>query len=303
MNWRPSCSLDALTARARMLADVRAYFAEHDVLEVQTPVLARHGVTDVAIDTIQTRDGRHLGPSPEYLMKRLLAAGTPSIYQIGPAFRRGEAGRWHNPEFTMLEWYRLGFDAQMLMEDVRGLVDRLLQGADYRTITFRDLLIERFGVDETSPELVAIARDRFGASAPSQADAIDLLCADAMQGLTGRVFITDYPAADAALARLRERDGRTVADRFELVIDGVEIANGYHELTDAEELRRRFVRDQHQRNELGKEALAIDEAFLEAHRAGLPDCAGVAVGLDRLFALALGASSISEVLSFAWDRA
>ncbi len=233
-------------------------------------------MTDPQIASIATQDGKFLQTSPEYQMKRLLAAGAPSIYQMGPAYRAGESGRLHNPEFTMLEWYRLGFDDDELMVEVAELVDLVLGARPYQRITYRELV----GTWQGQREL------------------LDLKFADALANLGDvRVFITDYPADQAALARLREKHAG-VAARFELVVDGVEVANGYFELTDPDELEDRFNRDNAIRDSLGVQPIASDERLLAAMRHGLPDCAGVALGVDRLVMLALGATHLSEVMPF-----
>ena len=279
-DWRPSCTLDVLATRAAMLAATRSFFAAREVMEVQTAALAAHGVTDPAIESMRTADGRYLQTSPEYQMKRLLAAGAPSIYQVGPVFRAGEAGRWHNPEFTMIEWYRVGLDGEALMREVADLVDALLGPSDYDRRGYADLV----GVPvESTP-----------------ADELDLRISEAIAKLKPvRVFITEYPAPQAALARIEGG----VASRFELVVDGVEVANGYHELRDADELRGRMRRDNALRREQGLAEIPLDEAFLAAHAHGLPDCAGVAVGFDRLVALKLGADSLAAVMPFPVERA
>ena len=298
-DWRPSCSLDALRERAAVLADVRRFFAARSVLEVQTPVLGRHTVLDTAIDSMATRQGLYLQTSPEYHMKRLLAAGAPSIYQIAPAFRAGEAGRLHNPEFTLLEWYRLGFDAPALMREVQDLVDMSLGVAGYETKTCAELLKERFGTDLADPAaLLAVGRS-LGLRDPVLDEAADLALAEALGETSGRVFVTEFPAPLAALARLGENG---TASRFELLVDGVEIANGYHELTDATELAARMAADAAHRLARGKETLEPDARLLAAQRHGLPDCAGVALGLDRLLMLKTGAASIAEVVAFDSDR-
>lgn len=299
--WRPSCSVSTLRERGALLAEIRAFFAARDVLEVQTPVVGRRTVIDPALDSIATTEGRYLQTSPEYHMKRLLAAGAPSIYQIAPAFREGEAGRRHNPEFTMLEWYRVGFDAPALMAEVAALVDSLLGEAPYESLACADLLRERFGVPIDNPQALLELGDTLGLVQPRLHEALDLALAEALRSEAGRrVFVTGFPAALAALARVGD-DGR--ADRFELIVDGVEVANGYHELTDAGELAARMDADIQHRRTLGKAEIAPDEALLAAHQKGLPDCAGVAMGLDRLLMLKLGAPSLAEVMAFDWDRA
>ena len=272
-DWRPSASIEHLKQRAELLAQARAFFAERDVTEVQTPVLAKHSVTEPDVQSIEVPGYGYLQTSPEYQMKRLLAAGMPSCYQLGPAFRHGEQGRLHNPEFTMLEWYRLGFDYNQLMYEVADLVDTLLGPKPYLRLTYEDVVGKNEG------------RTR---------DALDLAFADACERLTpGRFFITDYPADQAALARINP-DGQTAA-RFELVIDGVEIANGYWELLDVEEHRQRFKTDGEIRQQRGLPAMAVDEAFIAALQHGLPACAGVAMGFDRLVMLGIGAKALSDV--------
>ena len=291
----------ALRARAELLAAARRFFAARGVLEVQTPALGQAGVTDPAIANLTAAGGRFLQTSPEYHMKRLLAAGAPSIYQIAPAFRAGERGRWHNPEFTLLEWYRLGFDAERLMGEVAALVDALLGPSDYEHRTWSELIAGAIGGGDISPQRLVRAARRLGFAADSPAAAADLVLADAINALgAGRVFVTGYPADQAALARLGP-DGR--AARFELVVRGIEVANGYHELADGEELERRLTAAAGERARRRLPAIALDAALLAAHRHGLPDCAGVAMGLDRLLALKLGARSLAEVLAFDWQRA
>jgi lysyl-tRNA synthetase class 2 len=275
-DWRPSASIEHLKQRAELLAQARAFFAERDVIEVQTPVLAKHSVTEPDVQSIEVPGYGYLQTSPEYQMKRLLAAGMPSCYQLGPAFRHGEQGRLHNPEFTMLEWYRLGFDHNQLMYEVADLVDALLGPKPYQRLTYEDVV---------------------GKSEARTRDALDLALAEACERLTpGRFFITDYPADQAALARINP-DGQTAA-RFELVIDGVEIANGYWELLDAEEHRQRFKTDSEIRQQRGLPAVAVDEAFIAALEHGLPECAGVALGFDRLVMLGSSAKALSDVTAF-----
>ena len=272
-DWRPSARIEHLKQRAELLAEARAFFAERNVIEVQTPVLAKHTVTEPDVQSIEVPGYGYLQTSPEYQMKRLLAAGMPSCYQLGPAFRHGEQGRLHNPEFTMLEWYRLGFDHNQLMYEVADMVDALLGPKPYQRLTYEDVV---------------------GKSEGRTRDALDLAFADACERLTpGRFFITDYPADQAALARINP-DGQTAA-RFELVIDGVEIANGYWELLDVEEHRQRFKTDGEIRQKRGLPAMAVDEAFIAALQHGLPACAGVAMGFDRLVMLGIGAKALSDV--------
>lgn len=279
--WQPACSMTALRARGDLLAKIRSFFAERDVLEVQTAVLASRTVTDLHIDSLAVGDRGYLQTSPEYQLKRLLAAGAPSLYQLGPVFRAGEVGRLHNPEFTLLEWYRLGFDEVELMTEVSALVDLVLGPDDYSYHRYDELVTD-------------LEQD---------AEALDLALVEALEEIgSGRHFVTHYPAPQAALARLH-RDDPGFAARFELVINGVEIANGYHELTDGEEQRRRFAVDVEARRLAGKVEPTVDERFLAALDAGLPDCSGVALGVDRLLMLQQGADSLADVMPFPADRA
>ncbi|MEC8619825.1 MAG: amino acid--tRNA ligase-related protein [Pseudomonadota bacterium] len=275
-DWRPLASIEHLKQRAELLAQARAFLAGRDVIEVQIPALAKDSVTEPDVQSIEVPGYGYLQTSPEYQMKRLLAAGMPSCYQLGPAFRHGEQGMLHNPEFTMLEWYRLGFDHNQLMYEVADLVDVLLGPKPYQRLTYEDVV---------------------GKSKGRRRDALDLAFAKACERLTpGRFFITDYPADQAALARINP-DGQTAA-RFELVIDGIEIANGYWELLNADEHRQRFKTDSEIRQQRGLPAMALDEAFLAALEHGLPECAGVALGFDRLVMLGVGAKALSHVTAF-----
>ncbi|MDY6841959.1 MAG: EF-P lysine aminoacylase EpmA [Pseudomonadota bacterium] len=316
--WRPSASQAALRDRAQQLAFVRGFFAQRGVLEVETPVLGRFGVTDVNLDGIRaqvavgSRTGAWLQTSPEYHMKRLLAAGCGSIYQVSRVFRNGERGRRHNPEFSMLEWYRTGFDDVALMEEVSDLVCGWLGCQRPDIIQYRDALerwadIDPFAVTDRQlmrrcepwlePEQLAdLGRD----------GCLDLLMSFAVEpnlGWDKPVFITGYPASQASLARVSRSGGHETAHRFELYIDGLELCNGYWELTDPKEQRLRFEADNQLRRRSGKPEMALDEAFLAALEQGLPECSGVALGLDRLLMLKLGAQDISEVLAFPFERA
>ena len=273
--WRPSASLEALKTRAHVLQSIRSFFADRNVLEVQTPVLGASTVTDPDLEALSIPGLGFLQTSPEYFQKRLLAAGVPDCYQLGPMFRAEESGRVHHTEFTMLEWYRLGFDHHDLMREVSELVDTVLGPGSYQVLQYVDLVGE-------------LDRPR---------DELDLAFAEACDELTGRVFVTGYPADQAALARLDPEDD-SVSARFELVVDGVEIANGYWELTDAEEHRRRFRSDLEIREKRGLPSKPVDELFLAALEHGLPACAGVAMGVDRLVMKVLDAQSIDEVLTF-----
>ncbi len=295
VDFRPSASRASLEARGQALALVREFFARREVLEVQTPLLGSATVTDPAINALVARNegipearANYLQTSTEYHQKRLLAAGVGDNYTLGPVFRADEQGRLHNPEFTMLEWYRQGFDDRALMAELCELVDQLLGASTYQTHPYATL-VER--VPENHGALQGIAAR----------DVDDLRLALAIESLgRGRHFVVDYPAQAAVLARL-DPDNPSIARRFELVIDGVEVANGYFELTDAEQHRARFASDNKARAARGLPAIDIDQALLAAIDAGLPDCAGVAVGFDRLLMLKLGVETIAEVQTFDWS--
>jgi lysyl-tRNA synthetase class 2 len=318
-SWRPAAGLAALKSRAAMLAAARHFFAARAVLEVETPILSAAAASDPQIESLATRVAGlaapvYLGTSPEYAMKRLLAAGSGDIYQICKVFRDEERGRWHNPEFTLLEWYRLGFDDARLMDEVEALVAELL--LPYRTLeraersSYAAVLQRHAGVDahgSSSGELAAAAvRHGITCGAELERDArLDLLMGLVVGPQLGRgrpCFVYDYPASQAALARLKP-GVPAVAARFELYLDGLELANGFHELGDGAELRARFTQDLLLRRARGQVQTPLDERLLAALDAGLPECAGVALGFDRLVAVALGASQLSDVMAFSIDNA
>jgi lysyl-tRNA synthetase class 2 len=326
-DWRPSATLDALQLRATLLARLRGYFAGQGVLEVETPLLASAGATDPHIPSFTLADtepspGRHgearryLNTSPEFAMKRLLAAGVGPIYQVCKAFRRGEQGRHHNPEFTLLEWYRPGFDDHRLMQDVAALLGVLAEGirelGSVEYLSYQDCFQQQLGLNPhtaTAQALRDCAQRRGLPEVCGLADEdrdgwLDLLMSHSIQPQLGRghpCFVYDYPASQAALARVRPGDP-AVAERFELFIDGIELANGFHELQDADEQRARFEADLAQRRAEGLETVTIDERLLAALEAGLPACAGVALGLDRLQMVLTGETQLRDVLAFDYER-
>ena len=324
-DWRPTASLDNLRLRAGILARIRAFFSRLDVLEVDTPVLSPAASTDPALASFKTHyhgpcvvegQTRYLHTSPEFPMKRLLAAGSGSIYQICKVFRDGESGVRHNPEFTLLEWYRTGFDYLDLMDEVeRLLADVLLDIMPIETVhhwCYRDLFDEIAGIDPftaTPAELQALLHSDHEVTAVGLADDdrdawLDLVMTHVIEPRLGDglVFVRDYPASQAALARLRSGNP-PVAARFEVYLNGVELANGFHELTDVVEQRLRFEKELERRRQTGVEAVKPDERFLSALNAGLPDCAGVALGLDRLLMLASGSERMQDVIAFPFDTA
>lgn len=300
-DWRPAIEPQALRERASIVRKIRSFFDRRDVIEVQTPIQGTYTVSDVHVDSVQAGTG-FLQTSPEYFIKRLLAAGAPSCYQIGPVFRSGEVGRWHNPEFTMLEWYRVGYDCARLRHEVSELVDLLLGKSFYQTVTFQSLICERFDADvfDTSTKQLYRLACSVGYKGVCDAGEVrDFLYSDAIRQCdTARMFVVNFPPESAALSRIMDVDGVEVADRFELIVSGIEIANGYNELLDADELARRFSQDNQKRSEMSKQIVELDYRLLAAMRSGLPSCAGVAVGLDRLIALAMGKDNIHDVMTF-----
>ena len=318
-SWRPTATARVLQCRARMLAAVRDFFVERGVLEVETPILSCAAVSDPQIESVRTQIAGAAAPSylctsPEYAMKRLLAAGSGDIYQICRVFRDGERGRWHNPEFTLIEWYRLGFDDSALMDEVEALIMRIL--APYRPaqraerLTYAAALHRHTGIDAhvAGDGELAEAAVRHGVACDAQLDRdgkLDLLMALVAGPQLGRsrpCFVYDYPASQAALARLKP-GMPPVAARFELYIDGIELANGFHELVSESEQRARFVHDLTVRTVRGQTLPPLDERLLAALDAGLPECSGVALGFDRLAAVALGAPQLADVMAFTIDNA
>jgi lysyl-tRNA synthetase class 2 len=314
--------LSTLQQRAAMLGAVRGFFAARGVLEVETPALSSAAVTDPAIESIAA-SARSLGPAPAYLqtspefaMKRLLAAGSGDIYQLCRVFRDDELGRWHQPEFTLLEWYRVGWDEQRLMAEVAELIEAALAAAALGAasaprrnvrLSYSQAVAAVLGAPPEAPtEVLAGRLTQRGIEVPAGLahDAVlDLAFGTVVLAsfdASAVTFVYDYPASQAALARLKP-SAPPVAARFEAFCGGIELANGFHELADAAEQRRRFTADIAARRAAGRHVPPIDERFLEA-LPSLPDCAGVALGFDRLVALATGQHELKAVLSFAHSK-
>ena len=295
---------ERLAKRAATLASIRHYFSQQQLLEVETPLLGQYPVTDPQLDNLRVEnpfaltsadpDYLYLATSPEYSMKQLLSLGSGSIYQISKAFRQDTPGRLHAIEFTMLEWYRIDYDMDALIDDVTAFIHTLKPNVAVEKISYRDAFIRYAGVDPfiaSSDELELIARQKMDISFTNQHKDVwlDLLlthCVEKNLGKKGMTFLFDYPESQSALARLAmNADGQKVAKRFELYINGIELANGYHELTDAAEQMRRFETDNQQRLQRGEPAREIDAGLIAAMNRGLPNCAGVALGIDRLLLL------------------
>ncbi len=317
VDWRPNASIDALRARAVLLAHLRQWFASQDVLEVETPQLSVAANTDPHIQSYHIAQAdRYLRTSVEFHHKRLLAAGVGDIYEIGRVFRMAEQGRHHNPEFTMLEWYRLGMDHHQLIDSIEQMLRQLHD--DYPGMTrmsYRDCLRQYVNLDPAQASLADLieALEAAGVSPPESicgdADALlDLLIGAVLaQRLPAGQYtcIVDYPASQASLARIDRSDLQwPVANRFEIYFGALELANGFHELDDAAEQRARFEADNRDRSTIGLNQMPIDQHLIDALNAGLPDCAGVAIGLDRLLlALHPQFACLQDVLAFSWPRA
>jgi lysyl-tRNA synthetase class 2 len=321
--WRPSAPREALELRARLNRTIRAFFDRRGVLEVETPVLSAYGNTDPNIESFradftghadQGARERWLRTSPEYPLKRLVAAGHGDCYELGRVFRNGEAGRRHNPEFTLLEWYRVGWDHRRLMDETAELILAALELAGKRAAvhraSYRELFLDRAGVDP------------FAASERELHDAVSDfgICTDGLSRddwlhlvLTHRVeptlvqdellLVYDFPPSQCALARIRHEPHPAVAERFEAYLGPIELANGYHELADADEQRMRFASDLLKRRDRGLIEPPRDPLLLDALASGFPDCAGVALGVDRLLMAMLGTNDIADVLAFPFTRA
>lgn len=310
-DWRPVAGLKMLEQRAQLLSVIRGFMARRGILEVETPLLSAAAVSDPVLESFSVQHGddiRYLQTSPEFAMKRLLAAGSGPIYQIARVFRTGERGRWHHPEFTLLEWYRPDYSVAAMLDEIDALLETLKLPAA-RRMTYAELFRQALGCDPHHADQSSLQRlaTEYGlhGSDLSPVEVLDFLFSDALVPLLKQercVLVYDFPVLQAALARIRP--GKTpVAERFELFIDGVEIGNGFHELADAAEQRARFLADQTERRRRGRPQRPLDERLLAALEHGLPDCCGMAIGLDRLLMCLTGTGHIDDVLAFPVERA
>jgi lysyl-tRNA synthetase class 2 len=311
--WQPGASLATLRQRSRVLAQLRDFFQQRQVMEVDVPLLSRATVTDLNIESIQARNAEvtgYLQTSPEYFMKRLLASGSGDIYSLGKAFRNAESGRRHNPEFTMLEWYRCGWNEHQLMDEVAELISTLVPEIAVRRCSYADVFIKHLQVDPHLIDLAELQSMTVAASSEAWAEETRANCLDLLFSVLvepqlddGLVLIYDYPACQAALAKCAEdSQGRPISRRFEGFLNRLELANGYCELTDAAEQASRFAEDQRLRALSGKNPVAVNHHLLAAMESGLPECAGVAMGVDRLLMQLQGADSVDQVMPFSWER-
>ncbi|WP_421533771.1 elongation factor P--(R)-beta-lysine ligase [Morganella morganii] len=319
--WQPTAPIANLLKRAKIVNEIRRFFADRGVLEVETPTMSQATVTDVhlrAFETQFTGPGAaqgitlYLMTSPEYHMKRLLAAGSGPIYQMGRSYRNEEAGRYHNPEFTMLEWYRPHYDMYRLINEVDDLLQQTLECESAESLSYQQAFLRYLDIDPLTAEKDKLREVAAKLDVSNIADTeedrdtiLQLLFMVGVEphiGLEKPTFIYHFPASQASLAEISSEDHR-VAERFEVYYKGVELANGFRELTDAAEQRQRFERDNRKRASMGLPEQPIDENLLAALEHGFPECAGVALGIDRLIMLALGAERISDVIAFPVDRA
>lgn len=320
-DWRPTASLQNLQLRAKILRRIRQFFEKREVLEVETPLLSQSSVTDPFLISFETelifpslkKEKLFLQTSPEYSMKRLIAAGAGSIFQICKAFRNAEISAKHNPEFTILEWYRVGMGYHELMDEVEMFLIEVFNTLPAKRLSYGELFDLNFGIN---PHICTIEQLR---SIVSQHNIminnvdefqdrdiwLDLILTHLIEPQLGQdapLFLYDYPHSQAALAKIRQEENFRVGERFEVYFKGVELANGYHELADLSEQKNRFEQDNVKRVQLRKPEIPIDFRLLEA-LPSLPDCAGIAFGVDRLVALALEANQLSDVIAFPIERA
>lgn len=320
-NWQPSAPISNLLKRADMIKKIRQFFTDRGVLEVDTPCMSQATVTDVHLSTFETRFlaptmakslSLYMTTSPEYHMKRLLAAGSGPIYQMGRCFRNEEMGRYHNPEFTLLEWYRPHYDMYRLMDEVDDLLQQILTCHSAETLSYQQAFLRHLNIDPLSADETQIKEAAVRLNVASITDNekdrdtfLQLLFMAGVEPYIGRdkpVFIYHFPASQAALASISTEDYR-VAERFEVYFKGIELANGFYELTDSAEQQQRFEQDNRQRAALGLPKRSIDERFIAALKHGLPPCSGVALGIDRLVMLSVNAENLSEVMAFPVERA
>ncbi|MCD6039322.1 MAG: epmA [Gammaproteobacteria bacterium] len=318
--WQPTASIETLRRRADIIGRIRTFFAERNVLEVETPILSHATVTDLHIQSIEApfkergatqEEICYLQTSPEYAMKRLLAAGAGSIFQITKSFRQGDIGRLHNPEFSLLEWYRPGFDHHALMDELDELLQVVLEVSPATRRSATQVYQDYVGLNPhtaTTEELKICAEQRMSwlPDIPYEKNTyLDLLFTHFIEPYLGQeapFLLYDFPISQAALAKIR-LDNPPVASRFEMYFKGVELANGFHELQDATEQRKRFEKELIYRKKNSMSLVPLDERFLAALEYGIPDCAGVAVGIDRLIMLALGDKDIASIMSFSFSGA
>lgn len=320
-SWQPSAPITNLLKRAAIVSQIRRFFSDRGLIEVETPAMSQATVTDIHLVPFQTR---FIGPSaaggmplylmtsPEYHMKRLLAAGSGPIFQLCRSFRNEEAGRYHNPEFTMLEWYRPNYDMYRLMNEVDDLLQQILDCDSAETLSYQQVFTRHVGIDPLSADKKQLYKaavkwdlDEATSAEDDRDTLLQLLFSMVVEPNIWRdkpAFVYHFPASQATLAEISTEDHR-VADRFEVYFNGIELANGFRELTDVREQRQRFEQDNRKRVAMSLTEQPIDENLLAALAQGMPECSGVALGVDRLVMLALKAERLSDVIAFPVERA
>ncbi len=312
VDWQPTANINTLRQRADYIKKIRDFFYVRNILEVETPTLALNTVTDPYIDAISvsTQYGKkYLQTSPEYFMKRLLANGSGSIFQLCKCFRDDPISEKHNPEFTMLEWYHENIGYQELMAEISDLINVLAPSLTFQYFSYLDIFTLRLNINPltiSNIDLKQITLSKIGTiqglENPNRVECLDILFSYFIEPTLNKpdiaTFIYNYPIEQAALAQQTQEQGYQVAERFELFINGIEIANGYGECLDPNILEQRFKQDNHIRNTLDKPQVNIDQDFISAHKHGLPKCSGVALGLDRLLMVLMNKNSIEKVISF-----
>ncbi len=317
-NWCSTATIETLKKRAEIIQNIRQFFLARNYLEVETPLLSNATVTDPNLYSFETTFHNktfYLQTSPEYAMKRLLCNGSGAIFQITKSFRNDELGKQHNPEFTMLEWYRPGFNHHDLMNEIDEFLQTIIQAPKAEKITYKEIFLKLLDInplDASIEQLELIAKQHIEITFSSEQKHdrdfwLYLLMTHLIEpNLSKNVptFIFDFPASQAALARIgKNQQNENIAERFEVYLGGMELANGFHELSDAVEQEKRFQHEQQLRQQLNLATVPYDKNLIAALNQGLPNCAGVALGVDRLIMLALKKSSIQEVISFSIENA
>lgn len=324
-NWQPCISWEDAKLRCELIHKLRMFFYERDVIEVETPIMSSGTVTDPFLDAfttqytyfpdtnLNTAKTLFLQTSPEFAMKRLLASGYKSIYQICKAFRHEAYGTYHNPEFTLLEWYRIGFDHFALMDEVEVLLVKLLNTPKATRVSYKDVFLQYLNINPLESQIASLIKilqqHNLDVSWITETDTVDTLLQvifseviEPRIGLDAPCFVYDFPLNQASLAKASVEDSR-VAHRFECYFKGIELANGFYELSDSGEQVARFNKDNQRRSSLNKKSVDIDINFIHALESGLPNCSGVALGVDRLIMLALNKEHIKNVITFPVERA
>ncbi|WMY97109.1 MAG: elongation factor P--(R)-beta-lysine ligase [Arsenophonus sp.] len=323
INWQPNISINNLLKRSKVINEIRRFFIDRGVVEVETPILSKFTVTDVHLFPFETQfiapliydniNKMYMITSPEYHMKRLIAAGSGPIYQMVKSFRNKEKGRYHNPEFTILEWYRPNYDMYRLIDEVDDLLQQILDCVPTNRISYQQVFQRYLNIDPLSlnleKKILCDVAFKFGFSNAYKEENKDILLQflftmgiEPHLGKEEPTVIYHFPASQALLAKISKEDNR-VAERFEVYFKGIELANGFCELTDPEEHKKRFQNDNKIRKKIGLPIQPIDKYLLEALHQVMPDCSGVALGVDRLLMLALKIEKITDVMSFSIERA